>query len=255
MIPSLAHLPSRPTAFRGPAASHRHSRRHTPLVAAARVGDVAAVSALLTAGTDPSEIYEFSDSELPGGAGIRGRSALMVAVQMGRSGLGIHADDASAGEMAEFGIRILTAHATYTRPEEVPMPIARAALLLWCNQAAAAVGGLPGVSAELVDAILRWVHDGAATPPRLDPLETRPVPASAPSSSARSSPSTSSASLAIFRCARPRLCRSCRTTSSSSATWRGSAPRWKSVNGAGCGCHRSGTQYSCRASYEPRPSF
>ena len=87
------------------------------------------------------------------------------------TGLGIHADDANAGEQAEFGIRILRAHATQTRPEKAPLPVVRATLLLWCNQAAAAVGGLPGVSAELLSAILRWVHDCAATPPRLDALE------------------------------------------------------------------------------------
>ena len=74
------------------------------------------------------------------------------------TGLGIHADDANAGEQAEFGIRILRAHATQTRPEEAPMPVVRAALLLWCNQAAAAVGGLPGVSAELLSAILRFLE-------------------------------------------------------------------------------------------------
>ena len=74
--------------------------------------------------------------------------------------------------MDGFGLRVMTAHATEIAATPEPLAYARAALILWVNQAGTAQGGLPGVSVALVAALLAWVNDDAATPPRLDSMES-----------------------------------------------------------------------------------
>ena len=63
-------------------------------------------------------------------------------------------------------------HATEIAATPEPLAYARAALILWVNQAGTAQGGLPGVSVALVAALLAWVNDDDATPPRLDSMES-----------------------------------------------------------------------------------
>ena len=89
------------------------------------------------------------------------------------TGLGVHAYGKSgAGNPGEdFGISILIAHATELDATPAPMHIARAAVIMWCNQAAATVGGVPGVSVELVQVMISWLNNReTSTPPMLDLL-------------------------------------------------------------------------------------
>ena len=53
------------------------------IVAAARIGDVAQVRALIAAGVDIDQSYEFSDTHLPFSQGVPGRAALGVAAFAG----------------------------------------------------------------------------------------------------------------------------------------------------------------------------
>ena len=88
------------------------------------------------------------------------------------TGVGAHAHGPGreSGLENDFGIGILTAHATELNVAPAPMCTVRAAVVLWCNQAASEMGGVPGVSPELVEAMLSWVNRKTSTPPLLDSL-------------------------------------------------------------------------------------
>ena len=82
MLPALHNLP---TGFRAQAPQLVVEPPPEPeIVAAARIGDVAQVRALIAAGVDIDEPYEFSDTHLAYSQGVPGRVALGVAAFAGR---------------------------------------------------------------------------------------------------------------------------------------------------------------------------
>ena len=88
MLPALLNLP---TGFRAQAPQLVVEPPPQPaIVAAARIGDVAQVRALIAAGVDIDEPYEYGDAHLPFGGGVPGRTALGVAAYAGHANV-VHA--------------------------------------------------------------------------------------------------------------------------------------------------------------------
>ena len=82
-LPSLHALP---TCFRARAPPLVVEPPPEPaIVAAARVGDLNEVRALIADGVDVDEPYEFGDAHLPFGGGVPGRTALGVAAYAGNA--------------------------------------------------------------------------------------------------------------------------------------------------------------------------